>query len=89
MVYGAQDKNPISELSPIRPINTYGNTKAVVEKMLSNLRLADFGWQVANLRYFNPAGAHPSGLLGENPARKPCILFPLIGQVLTGEKKPY
>lgn len=86
-VYGAQNNSLISEKSPIRPINPYGKTKAAVEDMLSNIRASKSGWRTASLRYFNPAGAHPSGFLGEDPMGKPSNLFPLIGQVLTGKKE--
>ena len=85
-IYSSKSKAPITEETEIDPINTYGNTKATVEKILSDLHKSDpTKWRIANLRYFNPIGAHPSGLLGENPQGKPNNIFPLINLVATKE----
>ena len=86
-IYGRPESIPIKEISQIAPINPYGNTKATVEIMLNDIfKSAPKVWSVINLRYFNPVGAHPSGLIGENPSGVPNNLFPLIGQVAVGER---
>ena len=70
------------EDSPKKPLNPYGNTKLTIENMLYDLFNSDrHKWKIANLRYFNPVGAHNSGLIGENPILKPTNLFPLIIKV--------
>tara|TARA_B100000886_G_scaffold294648_1_gene221189 strand:- start:6934 stop:7986 length:1053 start_codon:yes stop_codon:yes gene_type:complete len=85
-IYSSKSNAPITEETEIAPINTYGNTKATIEKFLSDLYKSDpHKWKIANLRYFNPIGAHPSGLLGENPQGKPNNIFPLINLVATKE----
>ena len=87
-VYGNTSKNKLKESSPINPINTYGNTKYFVEQILSTLFQSDkCKWRVANLRYFNPIGAHEHGYIGENPKKFPNNIFPLITKVASGEKK--
>lgn len=85
-VYGTPDSVPINENAPIRPANPYGNTKAAVEKMLEDVA-ADGSWGITSLRYFNPVGAHPSGVIGESPVGVPNNLFPFVSQVATGERK--
>jgi len=81
-IYGYPKKIPISEIENISPINPYGNTKAAVEKILYDLYLSDKNsWKIINLRYFNPIGAHPSGLIGESPLGMPNNIFPLICKV--------
>ncbi|KGG16357.1 MULTISPECIES: UDP-glucose 4-epimerase GalE [unclassified Prochlorococcus] len=84
-IYGNTYENNINEESEVKPINPYGTTKAVVENLLSNISLSSPGkWRIANLRYFNPIGAHTSGLIGEDPLGTPNNIFPLISKVATG-----
>jgi UDP-glucose 4-epimerase len=66
-VYGNPDHVPISESSKLQVTNPYGRTKLMCEEILRDLQGSDARWQVAILRYFNPVGAHPSGLIGEHP----------------------
>ena len=70
-VYGQPDELPVAEDAPLRPQNVYGRTKRVVEDFLRDLAKANANWRIAILRYFNPAGAHSSGMLGEAVARPP------------------
>jgi len=86
-VYGAPDDLPITEQAPIRTTNPYGASKAMVEQMLRDLAAADERWSVVALRYFNPIGAHPSGLIGEDPQDAPNNLFPFICQVAAGRRE--
>ena len=86
-VYGVQANSPISEDNIIDPINPYGNTKAAVEKLLLDIYETGNNWRIASLRYFNPVGAHPSGLIGESPTGEPNNLFPIITQVAVGRRK--
>jgi UDP-glucose 4-epimerase len=86
-IYGYPERVPIPESAPIQPINPYGDTKAGVEQMLSDVAASEAGWRIACLRYFNPVGAHPSGRIGEDPNRIPSNLFPLISQVAVGKRK--
>ena len=84
-IYGKVDTNPINESFPIRPYNPYGHTKASIEFLLNGLfNSCDNAWRIANLRYFNPIGAHESGLIGENPSNKPNNLFPILCKVAYG-----
>lgn len=85
-VYGEAKIMPIDESAPLQPTNPYGETKAAVEIMLRNRVALDPTWKVACLRYFNPAGAHESGLIGENPKGTPNNLVPYICQVATGAR---
>ena len=95
-VYGLSNDKALIETDPVSPINPYGTTKATIEKILANIagcqstrtskQNSPRGWRVACLRYFNPAGAHPSGEIGENPKNIPNNLFPLINQVAIGRK---
>ena len=81
-IYGFTDNYPIKENNQISPINPYGQTKAAIEKLLNDLFNSDpLIWKIANLRYFNPIGAHPSGLLGEMPTDIPNNIFPIISLV--------
>ena len=81
-VYGRSDKKLISEDHDVRPINPYGQTKATIEKILFDLFNSDsMNWKIANLRYFNPIGAHQSGLIGEDPKEIPNNIFPIINRV--------
>lgn len=85
-VYGAPDTLPIREDAPIRTTNPYGATKAMVEQILRDLAASDAAWSCISLRYFNPIGAHPSGLIGEDPNDIPNNLFPFILQVAIGKR---
>jgi UDP-glucose 4-epimerase len=87
-VYGDPQAVPIPESAPRGYTNPYGHTKLVIEDMLSALCEAQPAWKVAVLRYFNPVGAHPSGLIGEDPAGVPNYLMPYITQVALGQR-PY
>tara|TARA_A100001011_G_scaffold400000_1_gene511619 strand:- start:213 stop:1241 length:1029 start_codon:yes stop_codon:yes gene_type:complete len=78
-VYGCKDEINLTENSQKSPLNPYGNTKLTIEILLSDLyKSSSNKWRIALLRYFNPAGSHASGLIGENPNYKPKNLFPLI-----------
>lgn len=83
-VYGIPDVVPVSESAAIRPTNPYGETKAIVERTLEDIHRADRAWRIGILRYFNPVGAHESGLIGENPNGVPNNLMPFISQVAVG-----
>jgi UDP-glucose 4-epimerase len=85
-VYGSPDTLPIVEDAPIRTANPYGETKAMTERILRDLADSEPGWSFVSLRYFNPIGAHPSGLIGEDPADTPNNLFPFITQVAAGQR---
>jgi UDP-glucose 4-epimerase len=89
---------PIPEICPLGPTNTYGDTKVTVEKMIGswitsmrNKATKDgkdgSKWNGALLRYFNPAGSHPSGIMGEDPQGVPYNLLPLLAQVATGKRE--
>lgn len=83
-VYGDPDTVPVTEANPVKPPATpYGWTKLVIERMLTDMTVAHPEWGVSLLRYFNPVGAHPSGLLGEDPHDEPTSLMPSIAQVAT------
>ena len=84
-VYGSNEKMPLSENSQISPINPYGENKKDIEGLLNNLFNFDNTWQIAILRFFNPIGAHKSGLIGENPIDNPNNLMPYILKVASGE----
>jgi UDP-glucose 4-epimerase len=85
-VYGQPSQMPISEDCPMgQPTNPYGRSKLIIEDMLRDLAAADPGWQIALLRYFNPVGAHESGLIGEDPNGIPNNLLPYITQVAVGK----
>ena len=84
-VYGNAASVPIREDAPLGPTNPYGHSKLMVERMLQDLEASDRGaWRIALLRYFNPVGAHPSGLIGEDPQGIPNNLMPNIAQVAVG-----
>lgn len=84
-VYGDPQAVPIREDAPLTATNPYGRTKLVVEDLLRDLAASDPGWRIALLRYFNPVGAHRSGLIGEDPRGVPNNLLPYISQVATGK----
>ncbi|MDM0055827.1 UDP-glucose 4-epimerase GalE [Variovorax sp. J22G47] len=83
-VYGDPERSPIPESAPCRPANPYGHSKRMVEQVLADLQHAQPDWRVALLRYFNPVGAHESGLIGEHPQGKPNNLMPYVCQVAVG-----
>lgn len=86
-VYGIPRQIPITEhLGTGNPINPYGRTKLMTEELLSDLCRSDPHWSIAALRYFNPIGAHESGLIGENPNGKPHNLLPCLTQVAMGRE---
>ena len=80
-VYGAPDTPLYTEDLFTNPINVYGETKLMVEKIINAISLANPSFSAVSLRYFNPVGAHPSGLIGEDPLGTPNNLMPYIGQV--------
>ena len=84
-VYGVATEMPLVEGMPLGAINPYGRTKLFIEHILSDLYAADKDWCVALLRYFNPIGAHKSGLIGEDPKGIPNNLMPYISQVAVGK----
>lgn len=85
-VYGNPHSVPIHEDSLLSAANPYGRSKLIVEEILRDLTLADDSWHVSLLRYFNPVGAHESGLIGEDPAGIPNNLMPYISQVAVGRR---
>lgn len=85
-VYGAPQTLPIPENHPISPIHPYGHSKAMVERMLQDLCAAREQVSAIALRYFNPAGAHSSGLIGERPSGTPNNLMPYVSQVASGRR---
>lgn len=84
-VYGTPEYLPIDEVHPLDPKSPYGQTKLQIEEILRHVSQADQGWRISALRYFNPAGAHQSGLLGERPEGVPNNLMPFIAQVAAGK----
>ena len=86
-VYGTPDSCPIPENADVRPQNVYGRTKAICENILIDTASADDRFSFAILRYFNPIGAHESGLIGEAPNGIPNNLMPYITQVATGKRE--
>lgn len=87
-VYGEQEEMPIRETAELKTTtNPYGETKQMIERILADIYNADPAWSVTILRYFNPVGAHPSGLMGEDPAGIPNNLFPYVTQVATGRRE--
>jgi len=85
-VYGEPNTVPVTEDAPTSATNPYGRSKLIVEQMLSDLIQADPTWRIATLRYFNPVGAHESGLIGEDPRDIPNNLMPFIAQVAVGRR---
>tara|TARA_B100000674_G_C37825552_1_gene907925 strand:- start:45 stop:1109 length:1065 start_codon:yes stop_codon:yes gene_type:complete len=84
-IYGLFDKGPIKENGVIQPINPYGNTKYAIETLLKDIFGSNKNMKIANLRYFNPVGAHYLGLIGEDPKGIPNNIFPLITKVAVGK----
>lgn len=85
-VYGTQEEMPLREDMPLGAINPYGKTKLFIEEILRDLAVSE-EWSIALLRYFNPIGAHESGLIGEDPNGIPNNLMPYIAQVAVGRLK--
>jgi UDP-glucose 4-epimerase len=83
-VYGLPDAVPITEEMSTGPTNPYGQSKLMVEQILKDLHKGDERWSVVLLRYFNPVGAHESGLIGEDPSGIPANIMPFISQVAIG-----
>jgi UDP-glucose 4-epimerase len=86
-VYGDPASVPIYEHFPLSATNPYGRSKLIIEDMLRDLYRSDAGWHIALLRYFNPVGAHESGLIGEEPNGIPNNLLPYIAQVADGRRE--
>ena len=86
-VYGQPDSSPILEDAPTRVQNIYGRTKLVMENLITDLARTGKLRGAANLRYFNPVGAHPSAMIGETPSGVPNNLMPYVCQVATGERE--
>ncbi|HZF69669.1 UDP-glucose 4-epimerase GalE [Sulfuricurvum sp.] len=85
-VYGNPERLPLSEDHPLRTTNPYGQTKLVIEEILRDLYRSDPSWYIIILRYFNPVGAHESGLIGEDPQGIPNNLMPFVTQVAIGRR---
>lgn len=86
-VYGDPQRLPLTESHPLSSTNPYGQTKLVIEEILRDLHRSDPAWRISILRYFNPVGAHPSGLIGEDPQGTPNNLLPFVAQVAVGLRK--
>jgi len=86
-VYGVPEALPIREQAPLSATNPYGQTKLMGETVLRDLMASDARWKVAILRYFNPVGAHDSGLIGEDPRGTPNNLMPYVAQVAAGRRE--
>ena len=84
-VYGNPDLVPIKEDFPLSATNPYGRSKLMIEDFLRDIYISDNSWSIALLRYFNPVGAHKSGLIGEDPKDIPNNLMPYIAQVAVGK----
>lgn len=86
-VYGINNPSPLVEKMPTSATNPYGYTKVMLEQILKDVYVADSDWSIALLRYFNPIGAHESGMIGENPLGIPNNLMPFIAQVAVGKRQ--
>ncbi|PIW08627.1 MAG: UDP-glucose 4-epimerase GalE, partial [Comamonadaceae bacterium CG17_big_fil_post_rev_8_21_14_2_50_60_13] len=86
-VYGDPQRLPLTENHPLSATNPYGQTKLVIENMLRDLYRSDSAWRIGILRYFNPVGAHSSGLIGEDPQGVPNNLLPFVAQVAVGRRE--
>ncbi len=87
-IYDSSLENLIKEDNAVKTSNPYANTKYTIELILNDIYKSDPGnWRIAALRFFNPIGAHSSGLLGENPSQKPNNIFPIINNVASGNEK--
>lgn len=85
-VYGDPESVPIAETARLSVTNPYGRSKLMVEQILGDLAHSDPSWAIGVLRYFNPVGAHPSGLIGEDPSGIPNNLMPFVAQVAVGRR---
>ncbi len=85
-VYGDPQRLPLTEDHPLSATNPYGRTKLMVEEILRDLQRSDASWRIGILRYFNPVGAHASGLIGEDPQGMPNNLLPFVAQVAVGRR---
>ncbi len=85
-VYGDKNQSPLVETMPLSTTNPYGTTKWMIEEMIKDVTYANPNWSAVNLRYFNPIGAHPSGMIGEDPNGIPNNLMPYITQVAIGKR---
>jgi len=79
------ERSPIDESFPLSATNPYGQSKLIAEQILRDVTISDPSWRIAVLRYFNPVGAHESGLIGEDPAGIPNNLMPYVAQVAVGK----
>lgn len=86
-VYGDPESVPITEAARVSSTNPYGRSKLMVEQILGDLAQSDQEWRIGVLRYFNPVGAHPSGLIGEDPRGIPNNLMPFVAQVAIGRRE--
>ncbi|AOW15141.1 UDP-glucose 4-epimerase [Hydrogenophaga crassostreae] len=86
-VYGDPASSPVAENFPLSHASPYAHSKLVIEEMLAALRQANAAWRIGVLRYFNPVGAHPSGLIGEDPSGIPNNLMPFVAQVAVGKRE--
>ena len=86
-VYGEPQRLPLTEDHPLASTNPYGQTKLVIEEMLRDLYRSSPAWRISILRYFNPVGAHASGLIGEDPQGTPNNLLPFVAQVAVGRRE--
>jgi UDP-glucose 4-epimerase len=86
-VYGDPVRLPLTEDHPLAPTNPYGRSKLMIEEMLHDLKRSDDSFQISILRYFNPVGAHSSGLIGEDPQGIPNNLMPFVAQVAVGRRE--
>ncbi|KAF3996073.1 UDP-glucose 4-epimerase GalE [Glaciimonas immobilis] len=86
-VYGDPQSVPIHESAALSATNPYGRSKLIVEQILGDMTVSDPSWAFGILRYFNPVGAHPSGLIGEDPNGIPNNLMPFIAQVAVGRRE--
>jgi UDP-glucose 4-epimerase len=86
-VYGDPQKLPLTEDHPLSTTNPYGRSKLMIEEMLRDLKASDSSWRIGILRYFNPVGAHASGLIGEDPSGIPDNLMPFVSQVAVGRRE--
>ena len=86
-VYGDPGYPQYREDTPLAPVNVYGRTKLMVEDILLDIKKSQPSWRVASLRYFNPVGAHVSGIIGEEPTGIPNNLMPFIAQVAIGKRE--
>jgi UDP-glucose 4-epimerase len=86
-VYGDSCAPPWNEHVPTSPTNPYGQSKLMVDQIMADVAVSDATWSMMSLRYFNPVGAHPSGLMGEDPQGVPNNLMPFLAQVAVGRRE--